>query len=88
MRLDEIPCDGQSQAGSGRRRPLVEPVEDARQHVGRNARSRVADADRNRIAPRLYIDRHDRPVRAVPQRIRQQVRQDLADPQRIEIHER
>src|SRR2546425_12185517 len=90
MGLDETASDRQAKTGSARVCRLGEPVEDVRQQRWIDPRTGVPDDNLDGLAARcarcIHPDRAT--ARRVAKRIRDEVREDLTDPDGIDVEKR
>src|SRR3954453_15348529 len=95
VELDEATRDRQAEATPRRARTAREPVEDMGQEIGRDSGPGVADGDlglaaatRLPIPARANRPKADRPAGGrVAEGIRDEVSEDLADPDRIDVEQ-
>ena len=85
MRLDELFCDRESEASAARLGRLIEAIEDPRDPLGRDAGTGVANVDRHPRTLGACRHRYLAAARRVPKRVGDQVREDLASPDRIGV---
>src|SRR3954471_23350832 len=78
MRANEAAGDREPETAAARVGGSREAVEDALEVFGRYARTRVRDSERDRRAVASRRDGERSAARRVPDRVRQQVREDLA----------
>ena len=85
MGLDKLFRDCKAESSATRLGGLVEPVEDPVDPVRRDAGARVTHLDRDGRGLRARLDAHAAATRCVADRVRDQVREDLARAYRIGI---
>src|SRR5262245_52972319 len=88
VRGHEVPGDGQPQAGATGTLALDEPVEHVGQKRGVDARAGVRNAEYEPIARYLAADCDRAPRRSVPDPVRHEVGQHLADADRVDVDDR